>query len=81
MIRYDEVLVENVDRVVVFVRVLSLRLFPLICRGDAGQLSLRCRATFVIFPLLPVVGLFSPLFFRADIDALRLLNHERWRQL
>ena len=30
------------------------------CRGEAGHSSLRCTATFVIlFPLLPVVGLFS----------------------
>ena len=48
MKRYDEVLVENVDRVIASVRVLALRLFPLFCRGDAGQLSLRYRATFVI---------------------------------
>ena len=48
--------------------------FPF-CRGEAGQLSLRCTATFVIcFQLLPVVGLFTPLFVLICLSCISLHN-------
>ena len=51
-------------------------LFPF-CRGDSGQMLLRCTATYVIFPLLPAVGLYSidlPFLTFLDLSSKQILS-------
>ena len=50
---------------VVLPRMFFFLLLFAFCRGQAGHSSLRSTATFGVFSMLPVVGLFSPLFCRS----------------